>query len=56
MYPHRRWSPPPQACPDPRPHDPHPVPARGSRTGFTCAGRPSDVELERLLDEAFGPQ
>lgn len=46
----------PQRCTDPRPHGPHPVPARGTWTAFDCAGRPSDAELERLDEQAFGPK
>jgi hypothetical protein len=48
MYPFR--------CTDTRPHSPHYVPPRGTWTGFTCAGRPTAAEFDRLLDEAFGPQ
>lgn len=44
----------PQRCPDERPHLAHPVPAAGCITGFTCPGLAAG-ELDRLLDEAFGP-
>jgi hypothetical protein len=44
-----------QRCPDPLPHGPHEVAARGTWTGFTCPGRDPD-ETERLLTEAFGPE
>jgi hypothetical protein len=45
-----------QRCPDPLPHDPHEVAARGTWTGFTCAGQPGPDETERQLTEAFGPE
>jgi hypothetical protein len=45
----------PQRCTDPHPHGPHHVPARGSWTGFTCAGH-DPAEFERQLTEAFGPE
>lgn len=43
-----------QKCPEERPHLAHPVPAAGCITGFTCPGL-AVGELDRLLDEAFGP-
>lgn len=42
-------------CANEMQHGPHPVPARGTYTGFQCAGRPSDAVIERQLDAAIGP-
>jgi hypothetical protein len=44
----------PQRCTDPRPHGPHRVKPRGTRTGFTCAGRLSAAEVDALDEQAFG--
>jgi hypothetical protein len=44
----------PQRCTDSREHGPHRVEARGTRTGFDCAGRPSDAEADALDEQAFG--
>ena len=49
----------PQRCSDDRPHGPHPVPPSGTQTGFTCAGRLTEAEIEaefqRLFLEEFSP-
>jgi hypothetical protein len=43
-----------QRCTGPHPHGPHYVNPRGSRTGFTCAGRLTDAEVDALDEQAFG--
>ncbi len=44
-----------QRCPRRHQHGPHYVRARGTWTGFTCAGH-DPAESERQLTEAFGPE
>jgi hypothetical protein len=44
----------PQRCTDSRPHGPHRVKPRSTWTGFDCAGRLSDAEVDALDEQAFG--